>query len=198
MKKVSILVLITVMAMASLFAASGYYEKGDTVFSFKGGIVLPDAMYFPNNSNFKTLFGGDQMHVQMGGEAGISYQTFLSRRWAVGGELDYAFTYSNSKLNITTIPATLKVSYIPIQNGKLDVNFHMNAGFSLLKYNNQKFLTPIYCRFTVNPVYYLGSSWGIGIETGVFVNLEVYSGTKKNDTCIGAFSPVLVTISYRH
>lgn len=198
MKKLLITLAVALISLTCLFATEGFYEKGDTVFTFKAGAVVPDFLFFPDNSNFSSLFGAEQMHCKIGGHAGISYQTFMSRKWAVGAELAYNFVNSNSKYVFTTIPITCKLSYVPVQNGKYDVFFNLNGGLSLIKYNNQKFLTPGFVSATINPVYYFGSSWGIGLETGVYSNIELYGNSKKNDSCLAAFTPIVLTVTYRH
>lgn len=204
MKKLFLTLLIAFIVTGCVFAANDYYEKGDTIFTFKAGITLPDFMAFPNNPDFDTLFGGKDMHASLGGHAGISYQSFISTKVAVGAELSYNFLYSKAKVDsksrliFTTIPASAKLSYVPVQAGDYDIFLNANAGLSLIKYNGQKYLSPAFASISVNPVYYIGSSWGIGLEAGIYANAEIYTGSKKNDTCFGAFSPIVLTITYRH
>lgn len=199
MKKSLILILIALTAVSGAFAIKGnYYEKGDTEFTLKAGITIPTFMFFYNDNTTDPLLGPEQMHSSIGGETAISYQAFVNQKWAVGGELGYNFAYSHAKQIFTTIPMTLKFTYVPVQTGTFDFNIHFNAGISLLKYDMNRYMTPAYASITFNPVYYFGSSWGLGIEAGLYSNAEIYTTKKRTDSCIAGFSPVVLTLTYRH
>ena len=199
MKKCILILIVSLSSLCCLFAAGGYYEKGDTLFTFDAGIVCPVFLKFTNNDDFDFLAGADDMHSTIGGVAGISYQSYISRYWALGAELDYAFVNSKSGLNFAQIPISAKLTYTPVQTGKFDLNLNANLGIAFLKYNGNTTLSPVFAQISINPVYYFGSSWGLGLECGIWADAELYfTEPKKADNCIASFAPVTLTLCYRH
>ncbi|MCR5760988.1 MAG: hypothetical protein K6F82_03170 [Sphaerochaetaceae bacterium] len=200
MKKFIIVLLILAAASSAVFADT-YYEKGDTLFSVNAGVNLPCFMFFPNSTSDEFVTGFDGTHLSLGGYVSLSYQGFLSKYFALGGQIGYGFNYSKAKYVYATVPITAKVSYIPVQNYNFDLKINANAGISVLRYNDQRYLSP-FMSLTVAPTYYFSTSWGIGLEAGVWSWLEYYSKSstynKWEDTCIGMFAPVTVCLTYRH
>lgn len=200
MKKFIIVLLILAVALTAVFADT-YYEKGDTLFSVNAGVSFPAFLFFPNSSTDTYVSGFNGTHFSLGGYASISYQGFLNRYFAVGGQIGYGFNNSKSKLLFATVPITVKFSYVPIQSYNFDLKLNANIGASVLRYNNERYLAP-FASITANPTYYFSSSWGVGIEAGIWSWLEYYpkssSYNKWEDTCIGAFSPVTISLTYRH
>lgn len=198
MRKISILALLLIMVVVPVFARDIYYAKGDSVFTFRGGVSFPGFISFYNDSERGTVTLSDT-HMKLGGYAAISYQGYLTERLALGGALAYNFNYSMSKMLLTTVPITAKLSYYPIQTGKFDLSFSADMGIAFLRYDNGKFLSP-YLSFTVQPTVFVSETWGIGFESGIMLTAEFYGekNIKHVDNAFCGLLPVNVVVAYRH
>ena len=197
MKRFLILCLLVLIIPVSLFAT--YYEQGDQVFSFRGGVNFPGFIFFPNDtSRSQTFFN---THLKLGGYASLSYQGFTSRETALGGEIAYSFNYAQDMNLFTIVPLTMKFSYYPIQSGKFDLILSANVGGAFLRYHENKFFSP-YTSFTIQPTFFITESWGIGLETGFMGVCEFYGkNSTYNKVLKNAFVgmlPLIITVSYRH
>ena len=200
-KHLLIVLLILVFAALPAFSAEYYYEKGDTAFTFGVGVDFPVFLGFTNNGNTGFVSGVKGTHTYIGGYGSLSYESFVTRNLAVGGEIGYAFNNSYAMKILTTIPITAKLSYYPVQTGKFDLILHANAGMTILRYYNNRFIAP-HIKLSVNPVYYITESWGIGLDAGVWANYEFYgssaSGSKSTESAFGCFAPLTLSLVYRH
>ncbi|MCR4676653.1 MAG: hypothetical protein K5634_05430 [Sphaerochaetaceae bacterium] len=201
MKKFTIVLLLLILACSAVFADS-YYEKGDTMFSVNAGITYPGFLFFPNRtSGDKFVAGVSGTHMAIGGYASLSYQVFLNRSLALGGQIGYAFNNSQAGIIFATVPITGKLTFVPVQSSTFDLKFSFNGGVSVLRYNTNRFLSP-FASITVNPTYYFNNSWGVGIEAGMWAWYESYpessSNNKYEDTCLGAMVPITISLTYRH
>ena len=204
MKKAFIIFTVLVLCIGSLFA--GYYESGDTEFSFRAGVTVPALQYFPFRTENKIfVLGGindeiPALHMsKIGGFGSLTYQVFLSKQFMLGGEAGYNFVKSSEDLYLAVIPFTAKFSYVPVQNGKFDLNLHANAGVALLKYKSHRFFPAPYISASVNPVFFITDNWGIGAETGFWSALEFYTAQERKDyNCVTAAIPLTLTVTYRH
>lgn len=201
MKKLMIMLLILLSVSAIPVFADYYYEKGDTAFSFNVGTGIPAFQAFVNNSDKGFEPWIDGTHSYVGGYGSLGYQSFVTRNLAIGGEIGYAFNNSFAKKIFTTVPITAKLSWYPVQTGKFDLILHANAGIAVLRYETDRFLAP-HAKISINPVYYISDSWGLGIDAGLWVNYEFYgssaSGYKSNESAFGGFIPATVSLIYRH
>lgn len=201
MKKSIITVLVLVLLLAAampLFARSTYYFTGDSVFSIRAGVDFPAFISFFKDSSRGTVLFNDT-HLKLGGFASLAYQGFISDSFALGGELGYVFNYSRSGMLLTTVPITVKLSYIPIQTGKFDLALGMNLGGAFIRYNEGKYFAPL-ASLSLNPTFYFSETWGIGVETGIMVTGEFYSSNnaKSKANAFAGMMPVVLTLSYRH
>lgn len=198
MKKTLLVLIALVLCICS--AAALYYEKGDTEFSFRGGVTFPAVQYFPKRSADKTATFKDIHLNKVGGYGSLSYQVFLSKQAILGGEVGYAFCPSLEELYLTMIPFTVKGTYTPVQTGSFDLNLHANLGVAIIKYNGGRFFPAPYLSLAVNPVYYITDKWGLGLETGIWGLGELYSSTnsKSADSSILSMIPLYLTVTYRH
>lgn len=194
MKKSFIFIMLIALCISSLFAS--YYQVDDTEFSLKVGVTKPMAMFFLNKEDNTTIadkFG------RFGGFASLSYEKFIREDLMVGGEIGYQFSKIINGQYFTTIPLTAKVSYVPVQNGKFDVNINATAGAALLKYNEDRFFPAPYVSVSVNPVYFITDAWGVGLDVGLLGFCEYH--TKSNDSsksAIASFVPITISVVYRH
>ncbi|MCQ2411753.1 MAG: hypothetical protein MJ057_02245 [Sphaerochaetaceae bacterium] len=192
------MLVLAVLVSGSVFARSTYYATGDQVFSFRGGVDFPAFISFVNDSDRGTVTFADT-HMKLGGYASISYQGYISEYFALGGELGYAFNYSQSSLLLTTVPITAKLTYYPIQKRKFDLAASLNLGVSFVRYNGGKYITP-YAQATIQPTFFFTESWGIGIESGLMASAELYgkNNNKYKSSAICGLLPVALTVAYRH
>ena len=201
MKKSIITALVMVLilfAAMPLFARSTYYFNGDSVFSIRAGVDFPAFISFYKDPDRGTVFFDDP-HLKLGGFASLAYQGFISEYFALGGELGYAFNYSRSGLLLTTVPITVKLSYLPVQTGKFDLALGLNLGGAFIRYDEGKYFAPV-ASVTLNPTLYFNETWGIGVETGLMVTSEFYgsNNVKSNRSAFAGLMPVVLTLSYRH
>ena len=200
-KRTLFIVILLVLCLSTAFSSSTYYERGDQVFSIRAGVDFPAFLYFFNaSSQLDTTFA--DVHLQrVGGVASISYQGFVSKYLALGGELGYQFINSLTPSLCTTVPITAKLTYIPVQTGLFDLAISANLGVAFLKYDNGKYLAP-YASLTICPSFYITDNWGLGIESGIMAVAELYTKTssydKFNDNAALGLIPLTLCISYRH
>lgn len=199
MRKVLTFILILALAGTSFaFARNTYYAKGDQVFSFRAGVDFPHSISFLNDSTKNTVLFEDT-HMKLGGYASISYQGYMNERFALGGELGYAFNYSLSSLLLTVVPITAKLTFVPVQTGRFDISASLNLGGAFIRYDKGKYLAP-YAQATIQPTFFISESWGIGIEAGIMAMAELYTKTnnKYTSSAICTMLPVVLTVAYRH
>ncbi len=197
-KKILILIILLIFVLSGLFSANKYYNTGDTVFSFNGGINLPDFILFSKSSD--NVFGFDT-HIQVGGTLGLSYQVFLTNSLALGGSLSYRFNSSISSDLFVLVPITAKLSYYPFQSEKFDLILSVDAGISYFRYLEGKYVSP-YVGISISPSYFFTKSWGLGLEAGINVNYDIYFASSSNNKSLhnafGFFSPITLKVIYRH
>lgn len=198
MKKciLSAIVILLIISVIPAFASENYYEKGSTWFSVNAGVYIPFFAKFFNNSAYTTKTFPNDMHTKIGGIGTLSYQVFLKHKFALGGEIGYAFNYSNAKKIVTTVPICLKASFVPAQTGKFDLALHACLGGAYLKYNTAKFFEP-YASFSINPIFFINDNWGLGINGGISMVLELHSNDLKKDNALAGFIPATLCITYR-
>lgn len=192
-----VMVLILIAAMP-LFARTTYYFTGDSVFSVRAGVDFPAFISFYKDPDRGTVTFNDT-HLKLGGFASLAYQGFVSEYFALGGELGYVFNYSRSGMLLTTVPITVKLSYLPVQTGKFDLALGLNLGGAFLRYDEGKYFAPV-ASVTLNPSFYFSDTWGIGVETGLMVTSEFYgsNNSKSKSSAFAGMMPVVLSLSYRH
>ncbi|MCQ2398366.1 MAG: hypothetical protein MJ052_03590 [Sphaerochaetaceae bacterium] len=203
MKKGILVLSVLVLVVGSVSAL--YYEKGDGIFSIRAGVSFPALTHFPNKGETYRWFytgkdNGEDTGLKLGGEAFLSYQAFLTRKVALGGELGYCFNASRDKdFMYTTIPLTVKFSVFPVQTGRFDLVFNLNAGACFNRFDDYRKINPI-AMVSVNPQFYISDSWGLGLELGCWANFETYPKSKANyeNNCIALFLPATIAVTYRH
>ncbi len=199
MKRFFLAILVVIMLAATpAFARSSYYLTGDTIFSIRAGVSFPAFFSFYNDPDMGTVFF-EETHATIGGDASLAYQGFISSYFALGGQIEYNFNYSVGGLLLTTVPLSVKLSFIPVQTGKFDLAFGLNLGGAFIRYNEGKYFAP-YASLTINPSFYFTESWGIGIETGLMATAEIYtsSSDKHNQSAFAGLMPISLVLSYRH
>lgn len=197
-KAILTILVLALLATGTAFARNGYYATGDQVFSFRAGVNFPAFISFVNDSERDTLKFEDT-HLKLGGYAAISYQGFVSEKFALGGELGYAFNYSQSSLLCTTVPISAKLTFVPVQTGSFDIAASISLGGAFLRYGEGKYFAP-YAQATIQPTIFFSESWGIGIEAGIMATAELYTSNsnKVKDNAICGMLPVILTVAYRH
>ena len=114
-------------------------------------------------------------------------------------ELGYVFNYSRSGMLLTTVPITVKLSYLPVQTGKFDLALGLNLGGAFIRYDEGKYFAPV-ASVTLNPTFYFSETWGLGVETGLMVTSEFYgsNNAKSKASAFAGMMPGVLTLSYRH
>lgn len=199
MKKIIIaMILLATITAFPAFAGSTYYFKGDQVFSLRAGVNQPAFFSFYNDPEKGTLTFGNT-HLKLGGYASIAYQIYLAERFAIGGELAYVFNSSNSKDLLTTVPITAKLTFVPVQTGKLDIAMSLNLGGAFIRYNAGKYFAP-YASLTLTPSIFFTENWGLGIESGIMFTGEIYTpkNSKYKSSAFAGLIPITLALSYRH
>ncbi len=197
-KLILALVVVLMLAAVPAFARSTYYFAGDQVFSIRAGVDFPGFISFYNDSDRGTVSFWDT-HMKLGGFASIAYQGYISEYFALGGELGYVFNYSLSNKLLTTVPMTVKLTYVPVQTGRFDLAASLNLGGAFVRYDDGKFFAP-FASITLTPSFFFTDNWGIGIESGVMATWEFYtkSNDKHDSSAFCGLIPVTLALSYRH
>ena len=196
MKRAILIILILVLLGGlPLFARSTYYFKGDQVFSIRAGVNYPAFFAF----YFKPERNTTDTHLKMGGYASIAYQGYISETLALGGELSYAFNYSQSDILMTTVPITAKLTWVPVQTGRFDLAMSLNVGGAFLRYNEGRFFSP-FVSVSLCPSFFINENWGIGVEGSLMLTTEFYTqkSGKKDTSAIAGLVPLTLVLSYRH
>lgn len=197
MKKILLALIVALIICAiPAFARSSYYIPGDTIFSIRAGVTFPTFFSFYNEP--RTVWFEDT-HMNLGGDASLAYQGFVTEHLMLGGQIQYAFNYSIGGQIMTTVPLTAKLTYIPVQTGTFDLAFSLNLGGAFIRYNKGKYFAP-YAAATINPSFYFSDNWGLGIESGLMLTAEIYTSknTKHDQSAFAALMPVTLVLSYRH
>ena len=194
-KAILIILMLVLLAGIPVFARSTYYFKGDQVFSIRGGVNFPGffAFYFMPERNTTDT------HLEMGGYASIAYQGYISEYFALGGELSYAFNYSKERILLTTVPITVKLTFVPVQTGKFDLATSINVGGAFIRYDEGRFFSP-YVSVSVCPSVFINENWGIGAEATFMLTTEFYTqkSGKKEASALAGMVPLALVLSYRH
>lgn len=177
--------------------AGEYYQKGSSMFSVKAGVSVPTFIKFFEKPDLDVLTFPKDMHVKVGGFAALSYQVFVTQKIEIGGELGYAFNYSQTKKIMTTVPISFKATFVPIQTGKFDMMLSANLGLTYNRYNKTRFMMPFAC-VSVNSSYYINENFGLGVEGGFWLNPEFHSKNilKKDNSLLGMM-PITLALTYR-
>ena len=194
-KAILILLILVLLGGLPLFARSTYYFKGDQVFSIRAGVNYPAFFAF----YFKPERNTTDTHLKMGGYASIAYQGYISEYLALGGELSYAFNYSQSDILLTTVPITAKLTWVPVQTGRFDLTMSLNVGGAFLRYNEGRFFSP-FVSVSLCPSFFINENWGIGVEGSLMLTTEFYTqkSGKKDASAIAGLVPLTLVLSYRH
>ena len=192
------ILVVLLLGTVPVFARNSYYLTGDTIFAIRAGVNFPTFISFFRDSEMGTKTFEDT-HLKLGGNASLAYQGFLNESFALGGQVEYAFNYSVGGKILTTVPITVKLTYVPVQTGSFDLAVSLNLGFAFIRYNEGKLLAP-FASATLTPGFFFNENWGLGIESGLMVSMENYSKSdvKYNQSAFTALMPVSLVLSYRH
>lgn len=197
MKKIfPALIALVLVASAAFAAAAPQYDTGNQVFSFRAGLSIPDFIWFPNSSsdNFRAF---SDMHLKLGGLGALNYRYFITPYIAIGGELGYVFNSSLAGKLLTEVPISAEVSLYAVQSKRFDLIGSAGLGIAFTRYNSGFYMTP-QAYLSIEPVFYFNSNWGIGLCGGLNAFAEIYTSDKAEDTAIAGFSPIKLTVHYRH
>ncbi|NCB02352.1 MAG: hypothetical protein EOM67_09330 [Spirochaetia bacterium] len=195
MKRFLLIGLFIAALIMSIGAKEGQiptYEKGSQMFTFRAGPVIPAFIYLPYQD--PTLLSFTDSRLKVGGYGAIRYQGFLSSYFALGGELGYLFDYARSDL-FTSVPFQAKLTYIPLQ-GTFEIPISFGLGFAYNTFRTSSYLS-FFTELEVGFSYYFTEAWGLSLSSGLQLIPEVYFGTNRDQTALGGFLPITLSISYR-
>ena len=201
-KKLVLIILIVTLLVAPLFGQSGgkYYDKGDQMFTFRAGPVIPAFFYFPYDDGETTLPFFEGTHLKVGGYGSIRYQGFVNSSLALGGELGYYFNYDNSKELFTSVPFQAKLTYFPLQ-GTFEIPLSVGVGFGYNSYSGGNKPSYFSSLFTaeVGFSWFFKENWGLTLSSGLQLYPEIYLKNHPNHahTALAGVMPITLSISYR-
>ena len=208
MKKFKIALMLLLLIPGMLSAAEPYYDSGSQMFSIKAGVTTPFFYYNPaNDKNNEEAekppvlsmwpgMGKNQTQRTIGGVASIAYQVFLNPYLALGGELGFQFDFSKSDSVETNVPIFMKLTYMPVQTGKIDVPISIGAGFLYAGYEEYSKIT-FGCEFEIGVRFFITESWGVGVNVGMYLFPEIYTSNTDWFSML-SYIPATVSVTYRH
>lgn len=175
------------------------YSKGNQMFTFRAGVVVPTFFYRPYDEDPFLAFP-KQMHMKLGGYGSIRYQGFLNSYLALGGELGYYFGFDLGNDLFTTVPIQAKLTYIPLQ-GTFEIPLSVGLGVAYNSYSAEE--KPSYMSFysslEAGFSWYFKDDWGLTISSGLQLIPEVYLKNHPHyqHTTLAAFMPITLSVTYR-
>ena len=207
MKKFKIALMLLLLIPGMLSAAEPYYDSGSQMFSIKAGVTTPFFYYNPENDNSTNTnknpvlsmwpgMGHDQTHRTIGGVASIAYQVFLNPYLALGGELGFQFDFANDGNVGTNVPIFMKLTYMPVQTGKIDVPISIGAGFLYAGYKDLSKIT-FGCEVELGVRFFITEAWGVGVNVGMYLFPEIYTSNTEWFSMM-SYIPATISVTYRH
>jgi len=194
-KRLLTIAILALVACASAFAT--YYDNGSQRFVISAGAEFPITVTDFKENKTKFGFGEGNTNMTLGGFGAISYQVFLTKYIAIGGEIGYMFNYCIDDSLLTNVPFLFKATYIPLQ-GTFEIPISLGVGISYLSLSDGGAYIPFFISGEIGFDWYFSEHWGIGVKSGMWMVAEVYYTSKAKDkNALATFAPVSLAVTYR-
>jgi hypothetical protein len=162
------------------------FLPGEQTIGISAGLQIP-AFLLPKT-------GEGASNLKLGGSFGFSYQYFLYRGFALGGDLSASYNTTISGLSVFILPLGVTASYWWT---KLPFEFQIfgEAGVYMMRENHQGIIDPM-AKFGVGAYWRLSSGWAVGLRPTFWFIPELHYGEYKSLTQYGGFVDAALTAVY--
>jgi hypothetical protein len=155
-------------------------------------IGLAAGLHIP--SFLTPVSGGGVKNIDLGSSFSFSYQYFIARGWAIGGSLSAAFNSTIGGSSLFTLPLGVTASYWWT---KLPLEFTLGAeaGAYLMRENGKGMFGP-FGKVGGGAYWRISPSWGIGIQTNLWLVPEIHYGDYASLSQFGGFVETSLSAVY--
>jgi hypothetical protein len=167
-------------------ASENPYLPGDQTIGLSAGLHIP-AFFVPSTE-------GGIGNLDLGGSFSFSYQYFVLRGFAVGGNLAGAFNSTIGGLSLFVAPLGATAAY---WWSRLPFEFSLEGelGAYLMRYNNYGMIDP-FAKAGGGAYWRITGSWSIGLQAFLWFVPEIHYGSSASLSDYGGFVETSVAAVY--
>jgi hypothetical protein len=156
---------------------SNPFLPGEQTIGLSAGLHIP-AFVAP-------VTGGGVKNIDLGGSFSFSYQYFVARGWAVGGNVAAAFNSTIGGSSIFTLPIGATGAY---WWAKLPFEFTLGgeAGAYMMRENGKGMFGP-FAKAGGGAYWRISPSWGVGLQANLWFVPEIHYGAYSSLSQYGGF-----------
>jgi hypothetical protein len=138
--------------------------------------------------------GEGASNIKLGGSFSFSYQQFVARGFAIGGELSATYNSTIGGSSLFILPLGMTASYWWT---KLPFEFSIlgEGGIYMMRENKEGIFDP-FARVGVGVYWRVSSGWSIGLQPSLLFIPEIHYGNQKSLTQFGGFIDASLSAVY--
>jgi len=148
-------------------AQASPYLPGEQLLGLSAGLQIPVFL--------EPVTGHGKSNLQLGGSFGFSYQYFVARSFAIGGNIAGAFNGTIGGATVFVAPLGATASYwwtrLPFEASVL-----LETGAYLMRYNNSGIIDP-FAKAGGGVYWRAAPSWSLGIQAYLWFVPEIHYGS---------------------
>jgi hypothetical protein len=162
------------------------FLPGEQAIGLSAGLHIPTFL--------APVTGGGVKNINLGGSFSFSYQYFLARGWALGGDLAASFNSTIGGSSIFTLPLGVTGAY---WWAKLPFEFTLGAelGAFMMRENGEGMFGP-FAKAGGGAFWRITPSWGVGVRTNLWFVPELHYGTYSSLSQYGGFVETSLSAVY--
>lgn len=175
MKKILSILLLLFAASSFVFAEEADEYDDGYVYEANGS---GDQYLLIGLMPFIPLNFGDKVFT--GGAAELGYYRFLSKNFAVGGELNATFNMTLGGNSLTTVPITFGCIFQPVI-GRFEIPLSLSAGIAYETAQNSSYFPGLAVKGGVSCFYRVTEMWSFGVDCKALWLPQWFSKKEYND-----------------
>lgn len=166
--------------------SSNPFLPGEQTIGIAAGLHIP-AFLVP-------VTGGGAGNLSLGGSFAFSYQYFVARGFAVGGNIAAAFNSTIGGASLFTLPLGATAAYWWT---KLPFEFSVlaEAGAYMMRENGQGIIDP-FAKAGVGAYWRIAPSWSVGLQSSLWFIPEIHYGDYSSLSQYGGFVETSIAAVY--
>jgi hypothetical protein len=163
------------------------YTLGDQTLMITAGVFLPLFM-LPTGT---ALLSGNPSQLTVGGEAFLTWATYLTPQIRLGAELGGAFSFDPNNNLLLMLPLIVKGSYV-FTFYPFELPVSLGVGMNILKYTDQYYVD-LLIKPGASLFWIFNSSWAFGLNLNWWFDMQMSTNSR-----IGNFLEVSLSAIYHY
>jgi hypothetical protein len=162
------------------------FLQGEQTIGLSAGLYIP-AFILPKT-------GGGADNLDLGGAFSFSYQYFIARGFAIGGNLAGAFNNTIGDNTVFTAPLGLTAAYWWAKSS-FEFDVFTELGAYLMRYDSHGIMDP-FAKAGAGTYWRINPSWSLGLQASFWFVPEIHYGDYTSLSQYGGFVETAVSAVY--